>query len=193
MEEMLALFKQANQAVQISGKRERSNYEKGQLNGGDIGIIQASKSSNEESAKVEAKRNMQDSGRGYSNTEVVVNLRGWDPNYSKAVAQAVLSALKRLILADKDLPDIGIIQASKSSSKLSHRLIYFNIKQMAWSSFPSLQSSSQKVLKASEALHGESNNIAFLEHLLKDLQQNGRPRAAEGSGAKSTLLTDDKA
>lgn len=47
---------------------------------------------------------MQDSGRGYSNAEVVVKLGGWDPNYSKAVAQAVLSALKRLILADKDLP-----------------------------------------------------------------------------------------
>lgn len=47
---------------------------------------------------------MQDSGRGYSNAEVVVKLGGWDPNYSKAVAQAVVSALKRLILADKDLP-----------------------------------------------------------------------------------------
>lgn len=58
----------------------------------------------EESAKEEAKRNMQDSGRGYSNAEVVVKLGGWDPNYSKSVAQAVLSALKCLILADKDLP-----------------------------------------------------------------------------------------
>lgn len=33
--------------------------------------------------------------------------------------------------------------------------------------------SAQKVLEASEALHGESNNIAFLEYLLEDLQQNG--------------------
>ncbi|KAJ8568194.1 hypothetical protein K7X08_020916 [Anisodus acutangulus] len=61
--------------------------------------LSLSEATDEESAKEEAKRNMQDSGRGYSNAEVVVKLGGWDPNYSKAVAQAVLSAFKRLILA----------------------------------------------------------------------------------------------
>ncbi|KAM3397228.1 putative inactive shikimate kinase like 2, chloroplastic [Capsicum galapagoense] len=66
--------------------------------------LSLSEATDEETAKEEAKRNMQDSGQGYSNAEVVVKLGGWDRNYSKAVAQAVLSALKRLILADKDLP-----------------------------------------------------------------------------------------
>ncbi|CAN4076296.1 unnamed protein product [Withania somnifera] len=66
--------------------------------------ISLSQATDEETAKEEAKRNMQDSGQGYSNAEVVVKLGGWDPNYSKAIGQAVLSALKRLILTDKDLP-----------------------------------------------------------------------------------------
>lgn len=46
---------------------------------------------------------MQDDLRGYSNAEVVVKLAGWDPTYSKKVAQAALSALKQLILSDKNL------------------------------------------------------------------------------------------
>ncbi|CAA2979962.1 probable inactive shikimate kinase like 2, chloroplastic [Olea europaea subsp. europaea] len=58
----------------------------------------------EESAKEETRRHLQDGLQGYSNAEVVVKLGGWDANYSKGVAQASLSALKHLILSDKNLP-----------------------------------------------------------------------------------------
>ncbi|PIN09057.1 Nuclear distribution protein NUDC [Handroanthus impetiginosus] len=66
--------------------------------------LSQSEATDEESAKEEAKKNMQDRLRGYANAEVVVKLGGWDATYSKAVAQASLSALKRLILSDKNLP-----------------------------------------------------------------------------------------
>ncbi|KAH7842661.1 hypothetical protein Vadar_007798 [Vaccinium darrowii] len=59
----------------------------------------------EDSAKEEARRNVQDGNQAYSNAEVVVKLGGWDSNYAKSVAQASLSALKQLILSDKKLPD----------------------------------------------------------------------------------------
>lgn len=58
----------------------------------------------EDSARDEARRHIQEGLEGYSNAEVVVKLAGWDDNYSKTVAQASLSALKRLILSDKQLP-----------------------------------------------------------------------------------------
>lgn len=58
----------------------------------------------EDSAKEEARTNIQDGSQGYSNADVVVKLGGWDADYSKRVAQASLSALKRLILSDKKLP-----------------------------------------------------------------------------------------
>ncbi|KAG5592521.1 hypothetical protein H5410_043035 [Solanum commersonii] len=93
--------------------------------------------SDEESAKEEAKRNMQDSGRGYSNAEVVVKLGGWDPNYSKAVAQAVLSALKRLILADKDLPGKKSLYV-----RLGCRGDWPDIKPPGWDPSTSLDASS---------------------------------------------------
>lgn len=59
--------------------------------------------SDEESAKEEAKKNIQDGFLGYSNAEVVVKLSGWDASFSKSVSQASLSALKHLILSDKNL------------------------------------------------------------------------------------------
>ncbi|KAL4292955.1 hypothetical protein AHAS_Ahas18G0079800 [Arachis hypogaea] len=43
--------------------------------------------------------------------------------------------------------------------------------------------SDQDVLSAAEALHGESNNIPFLEHLLDDLNKNG----IEGEAYKDAL------
>ncbi|GLT58547.1 hypothetical protein SLA2020_314320 [Shorea laevis] len=58
----------------------------------------------EDSAKEEARRHFQDSSLGYSNAEVVIKLQGWDADHAKSVAQASLSALKRLILSDKNLP-----------------------------------------------------------------------------------------
>ncbi|KAK9021068.1 hypothetical protein V6N11_011074 [Hibiscus sabdariffa] len=58
----------------------------------------------EDSAKEEARRHIEDGSVGYSNADVVVKLQGWDTDHAKSVAQASLSALKRLILSDKKLP-----------------------------------------------------------------------------------------
>ncbi|KZV16481.1 putative inactive shikimate kinase like 2, chloroplastic [Dorcoceras hygrometricum] len=66
--------------------------------------LSQSEAIDEKSATEEAKRHIQDCLQGYANSEVVVKLGGWDANYSKTVAQASLSALKRLILSDKKLP-----------------------------------------------------------------------------------------
>lgn len=58
----------------------------------------------ENSAKEEARRHVQDGNLGYSNADVVVKLQGWDADQAKSVAQASLSALKQLILSDRKLP-----------------------------------------------------------------------------------------
>ncbi|XP_038892435.1 probable inactive shikimate kinase like 2, chloroplastic [Benincasa hispida] len=67
--------------------------------------LSQTEATDESAAKEEARRHMQDSKLAYSNAEVVVKLQGWDDAHSKAVAQAALSALKQLILSDKNLPD----------------------------------------------------------------------------------------
>lgn len=67
--------------------------------------LSQTEATDESAAKEEARRHMQDSKVAYSNAEVVVKLQGWDDAHSKAVAQAALSALKQLILSDKNLPD----------------------------------------------------------------------------------------
>lgn len=59
----------------------------------------------EDSAKKEARRHVEDGSLGYANADVVVKLQGWDADYAKTVAQASLSALKRLVLSDRKLPD----------------------------------------------------------------------------------------
>ncbi|KAI7729031.1 hypothetical protein M8C21_021854 [Ambrosia artemisiifolia] len=62
---------------------------------------------NEAAAKEEARMNVASGGQGFTNADVVVKLGGsWDNDYSKAVAQAALSALKQLILSDKKLPGV---------------------------------------------------------------------------------------
>ncbi|KAG9131602.1 hypothetical protein Leryth_015149 [Lithospermum erythrorhizon] len=66
--------------------------------------LSESKATDEGSAKEEVIKHIKDGVRGYSNSEVVVKLGGWDATYSKSVAQASLSALKQLILSDKQLP-----------------------------------------------------------------------------------------
>ncbi|KAI6707556.1 hypothetical protein NL676_010518 [Syzygium grande] len=58
----------------------------------------------EDSAKKEARRHIEDGSLGYANADVV-KLQGWDADYSKTVAQASLSALKRLVLSERKLPD----------------------------------------------------------------------------------------
>ncbi|KAG5524258.1 hypothetical protein RHGRI_031060 [Rhododendron griersonianum] len=67
-------------------------------------VIVVEYNADEDSAKEEARRNVQDGSQAYTNADVVVKLGGWDPNYAKSVAQASLSALKQLILSDKKLP-----------------------------------------------------------------------------------------
>lgn len=57
----------------------------------------------EASAREEARRHIQDGSVAYTNADVVVKLGGWDAEHSKVVAQACLSALKQLILSDKQI------------------------------------------------------------------------------------------
>ncbi|XP_031392822.1 probable inactive shikimate kinase like 2, chloroplastic [Punica granatum] len=66
--------------------------------------LSETEATDEDSAKEEARRHIIDGSLGYSNADVVVKLQGWDSVHVKSVAQASLSALKRLILSDKDLP-----------------------------------------------------------------------------------------
>ncbi|XP_039121295.1 probable inactive shikimate kinase like 2, chloroplastic [Dioscorea cayenensis subsp. rotundata] len=65
--------------------------------------LSKSEASDENSAKEEARMNMQDKNLGYTNADVVVKLGGWDAEHTQAVAQACLSALKQLLLSDKQL------------------------------------------------------------------------------------------
>lgn len=70
--------------------------------------LSESEAKDEAAAKEEARMNIQGGGggggEGFGNADVVVKIGGWDSDYSKAVAQATLSALKQLILSDKKLP-----------------------------------------------------------------------------------------
>lgn len=65
--------------------------------------LSESEATDEASAKDEAQMNVQDGTLAYSNAEVVVKLGGWDDGGAQAAAQACLSALKQLILSDKQL------------------------------------------------------------------------------------------
>lgn len=58
----------------------------------------------EASAKDEARRHVQSGQSGYSNADLVVKFAGWEPGCGQPIAQASLSALKQLILSDKQLP-----------------------------------------------------------------------------------------
>lgn len=62
-----------------------------------------SEASDEASAKEEARRHIEDGNLAYTNADVVVKLGGWDIEHSRVVAQACLSALKQLLLSDKEL------------------------------------------------------------------------------------------
>ncbi|CAI9288765.1 unnamed protein product [Lactuca saligna] len=67
--------------------------------------LSQSEAKDEVGAKEEARMNIEGGGgQGFCNADVVVKIGGWDSDYSKAVAQAALSALKQLILSDKKLP-----------------------------------------------------------------------------------------
>ncbi|KAM7251189.1 hypothetical protein ACFE04_023072 [Oxalis oulophora] len=66
--------------------------------------LSQTEANDEAAAKEEAQRHKDDGRLGYSNADVVVKLQGWDADHSKSVAQASLSALKKLILSDQELP-----------------------------------------------------------------------------------------
>ena len=57
----------------------------------------------EASAKEEARRSVSTGSVAYAKADVVVKLGGWDPEYTRAVAQGCLVALKQLTLSDKKL------------------------------------------------------------------------------------------
>ncbi|CAH9130532.1 unnamed protein product [Cuscuta epithymum] len=87
---------------EMHGAARRSNRWRHLFSGFTIWLSQ-SQATDEDMAKEEARKQMEGYLQGYSNAEVVVKLGGWDPTYSKTVAQAVLSALKQLIVSDKNL------------------------------------------------------------------------------------------
>ncbi|KAF5191290.1 shikimate kinase like [Thalictrum thalictroides] len=66
--------------------------------------LSQSDTDDEDSTKEEARMQIKDGSKAYTNADVVVKLGGWDPDLSQTVAQACLSAIKRLILSDKKLP-----------------------------------------------------------------------------------------
>ncbi|XP_078442028.1 shikimate kinase like 2 [Wolffia australiana] len=59
----------------------------------------------EDSAKDEVRQEVQMGQSGYSNADLVVKFAGWEPGCAQDLAQASLSALKQLILSDKQLPE----------------------------------------------------------------------------------------
>ncbi|CAD6212198.1 unnamed protein product [Miscanthus lutarioriparius] len=57
----------------------------------------------EAAAREEARKSVSSGSVSYAKADVVVKLGGWDPEYTRAVAQGCLVALKQLTLADKKL------------------------------------------------------------------------------------------
>ncbi|PQP99600.1 putative inactive shikimate kinase like 2 chloroplastic [Prunus yedoensis var. nudiflora] len=66
--------------------------------------LSQTETTDEDSAKEEARIHIKDGRLAYSNADVVVKLQGWDTDHAKSVAEGCLSALKQLILSDKKLP-----------------------------------------------------------------------------------------
>ncbi|OEL35351.1 putative inactive shikimate kinase like 2, chloroplastic [Dichanthelium oligosanthes] len=65
--------------------------------------LSVSDASDEATAREEARRSVTSGSIAYAKSDVVVKLGGWDPEYTRAVAQGCLVALKQLTLADKKL------------------------------------------------------------------------------------------
>ncbi|RRT54324.1 hypothetical protein B296_00028114, partial [Ensete ventricosum] len=90
---------------------------------------------NEASAKEEARRHVQDGWLAYSNADIVMKLGGWEPDQSQVVAQACLSALKRLTLSDKQLTGCNWIRLTGKKSlyvRLGCRGDWPDIKPPGW-------------------------------------------------------------
>ncbi|KAJ9152435.1 hypothetical protein P3X46_026001 [Hevea brasiliensis] len=67
-------------------------------------LLSQTEAVDEDLAKEETRRYIQDGSLAYMNADVIVKVQGWDADHVKSVAQASLSALKQLILSDKKLP-----------------------------------------------------------------------------------------
>uniref|UniRef100_A0A0D3HGY9 CS domain-containing protein n=1 Tax=Oryza barthii TaxID=65489 RepID=A0A0D3HGY9_9ORYZ len=97
----------------LGGKQgAASRFDKWQyLHAGFTVWLSVSDASDEASAKEEARRSVSSGNVAYAKADVVVKLGGWDPEYTRAVAQGCLVALKQLTLADKKLAgEVSIIQ-----------------------------------------------------------------------------------
>ncbi|KAF7815517.1 putative inactive shikimate kinase like 2, chloroplastic [Senna tora] len=90
----------------------------------------------EDSAREETHKNIKEGRLAYTNADVVVKLQGWDPAHAKSVGQACLSALKQLILSDKELPGKKSLYI-----RLGCRGDWPNIKPPGWD--PSTEGSPQ--------------------------------------------------
>ncbi|RZS23461.1 hypothetical protein BHM03_00056402, partial [Ensete ventricosum] len=83
----------------------------------------------------EARRHVQDGWLAYSNADIVMKLGGWEPDQSQVVAQACLSALKRLTLSDKQLTGCNWIRLTGKKSlyvRLGCRGDWPDIKPPGW-------------------------------------------------------------
>ncbi|KAE8779079.1 shikimate kinase [Hordeum vulgare] len=89
----------------LGGKQgAASRFDKWQyLHSGFTVWLSVSEAGDEASAKEEARRSVSTGSVAYAKADVVVKLGGWDPEYTQAVAQGCLVALKQLTLADKKL------------------------------------------------------------------------------------------
>ncbi|CAN6305740.1 unnamed protein product [Urochloa humidicola] len=65
--------------------------------------LSVSDAGDETTAREEARRSVSSGSVAYAKADVVVKLGGWDPEYTRAVAQGCLVALKQLTLADNKL------------------------------------------------------------------------------------------
>ncbi|KAF6983944.1 hypothetical protein CFC21_002025 [Triticum aestivum] len=93
----------------LGGKQgAASRFDKWQyLHSGFTVWLSVSDAGDEASAKEEARRSVSTGSVAYAKADVVVKLGGWDPEYTRAVAQGCLVALKQLTLADKKLAEQG--------------------------------------------------------------------------------------
>uniref|UniRef100_A0A0A9GUR6 CS domain-containing protein n=1 Tax=Arundo donax TaxID=35708 RepID=A0A0A9GUR6_ARUDO len=89
----------------LGGKQgAASRFDKWQyLHSGFTVWLSVSDAGDEASAREEARRSVSSGSVAYAKADVVVKLGGWDPEYTRAVAQGCLVALKQLTLADKKL------------------------------------------------------------------------------------------
>lgn len=85
----------------------------------------------EDSAKEEARKHIQDGRLAYSKADVVVKFPGWDVDHAQSLAEASLSALKQLILSDKKLPSKKNLYI-----RLGCRGDWPNIKPPGWDPSP---------------------------------------------------------